>query len=347
MNETLRIRVQEISQAGEARRVSAEFCRAAGVPQSVLDRTALIVTEMATNLARHAGGGELLLRSLENGTPPAIEILSIDKGPGLLPSQCLEDGFSTVGGSGFGLGSIRRLSSQFDIFCRPEHGTVLLSRCWAGPVSPDVASPVEVGAVSLPLCDGEPCGDGWAANHRNTGSTILLCDGLGHGFQAAQAAGEAMRVFAQYRTEAPQPIVESLHAALRGTRGAALAVLEADLTGSVARFCGIGNIAGRLAREEKETYMVSHNGTAGHDAHKIQEFTYPWDGSGLLIMHSDGLSTRWRLAEYPGLGCRHPSVVAAVLYRDFSRGNDDVTILVMRSRNPDGRAETAHELTDQ
>jgi hypothetical protein len=76
--------------------------------------------------------------------------------------------------------------------------------------------------------------------------------------------------------------------------------------------------------------MVSYNGTVGHEVRKIQEFTYQWPQQGLLVMHSDGLKTQWRLDRYPGLMHKHPSLIAGVLYRDFNRGRDDVTVLVAR-----------------
>ena len=77
--------------------------------------------------------------------------------------------------------------------------------------------------------------------------------------------------------------------------------------------------------------MVSYNGTVGHEVRKIREFTYLWPKGGLLVMHSDGLGTQWRLDRYPGLIARHPSLIAGVLYRDFNRGRDDVTVLVASS----------------
>jgi hypothetical protein len=50
----------------------------------------------------------------------------------------------------------------------------------------------------------------------------------------------------------------------------------------------------------------------------------------MFVMHSDGLSTHWSLDDYRGLRQRHPAIVAAVLYRDFSRRRDDVTVVVGR-----------------
>ena len=75
--------------------------------------------------------------------------------------------------------------------------------------------------------------------------------------------------------------------------------------------------------------MMSHNGTAGLEIRNLQEFTYGWDPRSVLILHSDGLNTRWTLEQYPGLIIRHPAIIAGTLYRDFRRGRDDVTVVAV------------------
>jgi hypothetical protein len=77
--------------------------------------------------------------------------------------------------------------------------------------------------------------------------------------------------------------------------------------------------------------MPSHNGTVGHQAHKFQDFVYPFPPEALVLMHSDGLVSRWSLAPYPGLVCRDPALLAGVIFRDFQRGRDDVTVLAARA----------------
>ena len=78
--------------------------------------------------------------------------------------------------------------------------------------------------------------------------------------------------------------------------------------------------------------MVSHNGTAGMNTvlRSIQEFTYSFPLGALAIFHSDGLATHWKLASYPGLARSHPTLVSSVLYRDFTRVRDDVTVVTAR-----------------
>ncbi len=332
MQDILRLMIEDHSQVGEARRRALPLCRALGFSEVDSGKVSLLVTEAATNLVKHAGGGELLIRTLECGGVTGLELLALDKGPGMAnPSRSRQDGVSTAGSPGTGLGALVRTSSLFDLYSGPGKGTVVLCRYWAGRLPEPLAEhPLAVGAVCLPMHDDDPCGDGWAMEQRGPKSSILVCDGLGHGFDAAAASREAERLFRSHQGNPPQPMVEILHGGLRSTRGAALAVLELDHAAGTLRYCGIGNIAARVVTEEREKNLVSHNGTAGHEMRKLQEFAYPWDDSGVLVMHSDGMATGWRLSDYPGLVTRHPSVIAAVLYRDYRRGRDDVTVLVGR-----------------
>jgi hypothetical protein len=97
------------------------------------------------------------------------------------------------------------------------------------------------------------------------------------------------------------------------------------------RFVGVGNIGAVLASGGESRRMASYNGTAGHVAPRIREFTYPFTGRPLVIMHSDGLSARWDINAHPGLAANHPSLVAGVLFRDHRRGRDDAAVVAMRT----------------
>jgi hypothetical protein len=117
---------------------------------------------------------------------------------------------------------------------------------------------------------------------------------------------------------------------LAKTRGAAVSIAEILHDRAVVNYAGVGNIAGAIYDGRKTRSMVSMNGTLGHSMGRIQDFSYSWEKGSSLIMHSDGLATRWNMDQYPGLAGRHPALLAGVLYRDFCRKRDDVTILVSR-----------------
>ena len=188
-----------------------------------------------------------------------------------------------------------------------------------------------LGAVLAPY-PGEPvCGDNWAWRDTRCGRTVMLVDGSGHGTEAARAAELAARTFSQHADAACEEIVERVHHALMPTRGAAVAVARIDGAAKVVRFVGVGNIGAVLAHGGTTRHMVSHNGTAGHVAPRIREFSYDFTSDPLVIMHSDGIGSRWDIGAYPGLAAQHPSLIAGVLMRDHRRGRDDALAVVMRA----------------
>ncbi len=323
-----RLLITDMSHVGVARRAVRELARQQQLDEVLAERAALVATEGATNLVRHAGRGEILLRPLDAGVAAGVEMLVIDRGPGMAdPERNLRDGFSTAGTSGIGLGAMRRLSHVFDYYSQPGKGTVFFSRVWtAEPRS----EPLAYGAVCVPKPGETACGDSWDVKLVGNHALVLLVDGLGHGPEAERAALAAKHRIRQ-SSDVGLDMLQSLHAALASTRGAALGLLEAELPGGPVYFSGIGNTAGMLMGSGKRRSLVSINGIAGHQMRRPQRFEVPVDQDWLLMMYTDGLSSQISLDPYPGLRNRHPAVVAAVLYRDFARGNDDATVLVARA----------------
>jgi anti-sigma regulatory factor (Ser/Thr protein kinase) len=323
----------EASRVGEARRAVTALAGRLGFSEAECGKAALVVTETASNLVKHAREGILVLTPLERGRAVGIEVLALDKGPGMGEmARCLRDGFSTAGTPGTGLGAILRLSAFTDIYSHPATGTALLARLWSGRSPPPSGKlPLDAGAVSVPKAGEEVCGDAWGVEQTRGRGLLLVADGLGHGPLAAEASRTAVRVFRANARSAPAEILRALHGALQSTRGAAIAVAEVDLDAELVRYAGVGNIAGAVLSPGVSRSMVSHNGTVGHGARKFQEFTYPFPAGATLVLHSDGLASRWGLDRYPGLLGQDPSLVAGVLYRDFQRGRDDITVLVARA----------------
>jgi anti-sigma regulatory factor (Ser/Thr protein kinase) len=325
------VAIEQSSDVSEARRMAQAIASEHGFDESERGKVGLIVTEAARNLLKHAGRGDIVLRATEAGSSRGVEMLAVDKGPGIADvGRCFRDGFSTAGTPGTGLGAIARLSTLYDIYSRPGKGTVLMAQIWVGGHRLETPR-FRVGAVSRAL-PGEPeCGDGWIFQERARGGRLTLADGLGHGKLAADAAHAAVSVAGRHGADSAPHLLEKIHAVLRPTRGAAVAVSEIDSPGRTVHFAGVGNIAAAVIPPEGAVRrMVSHNGTAGHTLHRIVEFSYPWTPDSLLLMHSDGLSTHWSFEAYPGLLFRHPSVIAGVLFRDHARGRDDATVVVAK-----------------
>jgi len=335
------LKIEDASQVGEARRAANALAARLGAGETERGTLALVVTEAATNLVRHAdGGGTLLLQPLDRAGQPWVDVLALDRGPGMSSvPDALRDGYSTAGTAGEGLGAIRRLSREFDLYSAPGLGTALFARVALRLANFDDDPPgtpgFTFGAVSVPLPGEEVCGDDWAADGLDGDAPrFLVADGLGHGAGAAEASGEAVRVFAAPGAETltPAALLERAHGALRHTRGAAAASAQVAPGGGAVTFAGVGNIQAAFVNGSGGAAakgLASHNGTVGHQARKFADFVYDWPPGALLILASDGVTTQWGLERYPGLLARHPAVVAGVVYRDCARGRDDATVLAV------------------
>lgn len=143
----------------------------------------------------------------------------------------------------------------------------------------------------------------------------------------------ATALLGQLDEHAPADAIAAVHRALAATRGAAVALAVIELPSRRIRYAGLGNISGTLIDDANRRGMVSTNGTAGHVWRNVKEYVYSFAGAEpLIILHSDGLATRWNLDAYPGLVRCHASVIAGVLYRDHTRGRDDATVVVVKAR---------------
>ena len=323
--------VDEPSQVGEARRRILDLAASTGLDEGLRGRLALVVNELGSNLVKHGNGGRLLARAI--GDPPGVEVLAIDRGEGMASvAECFRDGYSTASSPGTGLGSVQRLASLVDVYTMRPGGTAIVARVCAKIRRGDRPVVLEVGTVSVPKTGEEVCGDSFAVADDQEFPSVMVVDGLGHGLGAADAARLAVRAFEAAPGLPPGAQVAAISDALRGSRGAAVSVARIDRTRGVVVYSGLGNVAGAIVTAGTSRHMVSANGTAGHNAGRIHEFTYPWSDEAVLVMHSDGLASRWQIDRYPGLPDRHPSLVAGVLYRDWSRGRDDVTVVAARLR---------------
>jgi anti-sigma regulatory factor (Ser/Thr protein kinase) len=127
-----RFLIDDSSKIGEARR-AAQTLANYELDAETAGKVAIAASELATNLHRHATAGEILLQTLGSGETTIVELLAIDRGPGMADiSRCLADGFSTRGTPGTGLGAVRRLSMDFDIHSVPGEGTIVMARFGRG-----------------------------------------------------------------------------------------------------------------------------------------------------------------------------------------------------------------------
>lgn len=325
---TTAIRVEGADQTGEARRRAAAIASAVRLDETAAGRLAIIVTELAHNLWRHGGGGQILLTDCGGG---CVEVLALDSGPGMADvARCFQDGYSTAGSSGTGLGAVRRLSTSYDVYTGPRKGTALLARI-GSTAERTARTGIEFGGVSVPMRGETVCGDGFAVGAAGA-AYLIVVDGLGHGPGAADCADAALAAFETAELGSTADLMREVHGALRATRGAAVSIARIDYARRELRYSGIGNIAGLIWDGAASRHLVTHPGIVGHDSRNVKELTYELPHEGVVLLYSDGIATHWSLSSYDGLLSRDPSLIAGIIFRDQSRGRDDATVVVARSR---------------
>lgn len=277
----------------------------------------------------------MLVATFDDDDGAGVQCIALDHGGGIpdLPLS-LRDGHSTAGTSGTGLGAILRGAHVSEIDTR-RGGTAVLARFLKGrPDREPRPGSVRMGVVTEPKSGEDVCGDAWFAFSQPGMQVLMVADGLGHGPLAAQASRAAVAVPADHAADPPEATIARMHLALRPTRGAAVAIARIEARERRITFAGVGNVAGVVVDPARTQRMVSHNGTVGHVVRTIRSFGYACEPEPIVVLASDGLGTAWSFDQYPGLAKPHPALIAAVPYRDFTRGRDDVTVLVTRGEVP-------------
>ncbi|WP_225823811.1 ATP-binding SpoIIE family protein phosphatase [Streptomyces naphthomycinicus] len=342
--------VHDSTRVRDARIAAREACGRAGLAPARTAAAELVATELATNLLKHAGGGLMVVNLVAppaGDTGTAVQLFSLDHGPGIADvDAALRDGYSTATDSlGAGLGSCLRSADAFHLHSVPGGGTVATARIDPEPGGRGApAAPPPAGGITVALAQAEECGDAWAWARSGSLLTLLLADGLGHGAKAAHASGAAVAELRRCAHLPPVEILRRLHAALRTTRGAAVTVAQVDTDRAELCFAGVGNAGARVRTEGSWTSLVSHPGIVGayFPAH-VPVRRVPWGPDSLLVVHSDGLPSRWTPPEDPLLLAHDPSVVAAAILRDAGSParpvRDDTSVAVLA---PDRRT-SAHD----
>lgn len=322
------VSIQDPSQTSEARRKALRLADALEFRETAQSNLAIVVTEAATNQLKYAGGGQIILRA--GSHVGGVEMLAADKGPGI-PNvlECMRDGYSTGGGRGSGLGAISRLSASHEIYSTCPGGTIVRALCTDPNVLVEATGDWDISSIVHPKPGEDICGDAVAARETPDGLQLLVADGLGHGILAADASRAAVKIFCT-ATGRPIEVLEAMRPALHDTRGAAVSIVEIQPRQGRVLCCGVGNVCTLVFGGERWQHGVTANGIVGQKVASLREYQLPWAPQSMIVMYSDGLSSRWKMDDYPNLAQRRSSVIAAALFRDHRRLSDDASVLVAK-----------------
>lgn len=318
--------VREPVHVRQARQQVGALAREAGLAQRDVERVAIATSELAGNLVKYAVDGLLVAV----GWPGALDLVATDRGPGLpRVEESMRDGYSTSGTLGIGLGGVRRMADEFDIFSRYGDGTVVLARWLIGERSPLGVRP---GAAVFTAPGETVSGDAWVVAECDGVTTVAVSDGLGHGPEAAVASAAATAHVTENPTASPSELIAAMDADTTARRGATVAVAQFHTGRATMLFSGVGNTTVRLFSPEGEhETLVSVPGIVGRRqrrGNRVQPVARPWSDGSWLIMHTDGISERWNAQELSGALDRDPAIVAGWLLGRHVRRRDDACVLV-------------------
>jgi anti-sigma regulatory factor (Ser/Thr protein kinase) len=317
---------------GAVRRRLTVLAGAAGLDEVRTGDAALIATELASNVLKHARRGGALLGIVDEVGCRGVVIAAWDRGPGMSFDACLRDGMSTAGTRGAGLGAVARLASRLDAYTPQGRGSVVVATVF--PRGPAPRARFAIGAACVPFPGLPVCGDAWAAHADDERATLVVCDGLGHGEGAAAAAAAVIAAFRVGPGDPLAAILERANRAARATRGAAATIARIDLVRRELVVAGVGNVAAWIAGDTQKQLVTQHGTLGQATPATIHEERYVFAPGAQLVMCSDGLRSRWSFDDHPGLLARQPATIATVLWRDLARGRDDASVVVAREAVP-------------
>jgi len=330
---TVSIPIQREQDAFAAKTALRNLARIIGFSERESEELLLVVSELASNLIKHAHGGQLAFKVLEDAeNRKGIEIESTDDGPGMAdPELALTDGYSTAGSLGYGLGTVNRLADEMEVASKSGVGSRIICRRWTRvKKAPSSAPRLDFGVVTRARGNAGENGDAFVVKRWNGQALVGLIDGLGHGPFAARAAAAARGYIETHFDQPLGNILRGTDRACRATRGAVvgLAALYDEIHLS---FSGIGNIEARIIGSGKPVAALSVRGIVGAGVPSPQITEHSWGPDHLLVMHSDGLRHNWRWTEFRGLERESAAVIARNLFQALATADDDATILVMKS----------------
>jgi anti-sigma regulatory factor (Ser/Thr protein kinase) len=358
---TLRLRISSETDATRSLIAASHFAEEIGFLRSDCQGISTAVSELAKNILKYAGDGEIIIERIGTGRRPGMQVTARDRGPGIEDiDAAMSDHFSSSGTLGLGLPGVKRLMDDFEIESTPGKGTRVVIRKWREARSKPVRSVLldaakraslhrnrESSEGTLPReeaiprshvdcaffvrpCRGERVsGDIVVVEQRDGDVFIAVVDALGHGPAAHAIADRAARFLKRsWRSDLARTMRE-LHETLRGTDGAAAGLCIVEVGRRQARYVGVGNTVIRTLGDAGKT-AFSTPGTLGHQIRTPREQPLAIDAGEVLVLYTDGVKEQFEIEDYPQLRYQDARTIARTIVTRYGKDHDDASCAVLR-----------------
>jgi hypothetical protein len=257
-------------------------------------------------------------------------VVAADRGSGIVDvASALDASPRSHGSLGVGIGAVRRLATDVDFDVRLGEGTRIAARIF----SREAPRQREVGVYGRPI-EGETLSGDHACLVRDGDVLVLaVCDGLGHGQFAREAADAAIGAVYANASQSPVGILHACHTAVHGSRGVVMAVARVPQDTSTVENASIGNIEVQICGPRALRRFGGSSAVVGGKTHALprpRSETAVFHEAELLIMTTDGVSSKMSIAEELTLLREHPIAIAQRIVEGWGRTTDDVLVLVAR-----------------
>ncbi|WP_028865874.1 PP2C family protein-serine/threonine phosphatase [Psychromonas aquimarina] len=158
---------------------------------------------------------------------------------------------------------------------------------------------------------------------------VAIVDGAGHGQEAHSIALICREFILTNKHMDLAALMSELHEKIRGTRGGVAIIGKLDYETRQFRYVGVGNIYlrrfGRFSKHE-----ITQDGVIGYHIRTPQEKVIEMTGGDILILHSDGITSRFDVNDYPEILRDDAETIANNLIEKFGKKNDDAACAVIR-----------------
>jgi len=331
--------IEGYDQISETQSSVKEIARQLGYKSVALEEISILVSELANNIVKFPMEGKIVINTFSYDHKTGIDIVSIDHGKGIENIEiALRDGYSTSGSMGAGLGAVKRLSDEFDIYSQPQNPiysetkpiTVVFARKWLNKPSTVKNFESKIGYITRPLPGFDENGDAIYVSQSGNEIFAAVIDGIGHGYEASIASQLAWDYLNKNKNEQPETLLRDLHDALYHTRGVVIAIAKINKSEKKMIYSGIGNISASVYNSPVSVHPVTMNGTLGRIINHVKAYEYEWIPRSILTMYSDGISTKFDMAYYSQLQLQHPGLIAHVVFNGYSKEIDDASILIIQ-----------------
>ncbi|MCK9195737.1 MAG: SpoIIE family protein phosphatase [Syntrophales bacterium] len=191
---------------------------------------------------------------------------------------------------------------------------------------------IDWGVATLPLAGEERSGDACVVKAWGKKFLVAAIDGLGHGDQAAYAAGIATETLINHTSDSDDVVslVRRCHQSLVRTRGVVLSLAIFDAVNNTVTWMGIGNVDGLLLRADSQANppsesLLQRGGVVGYQLPSLRSSTTHVGRGDILILSTDGISSGF---EREVSTKESPQQIADKIIINYKKKTDDALVLV-------------------